>query len=56
MLDVFTLLELAVASSGCLEAGRFEEALLAVGAGVAEAPLDSPIVIRMNSDMIPPSP
>jgi len=53
---VAVLLELDVASKGCLEAGLFEPALDAFGAGVAEAPRDSPMVMRMNSLKIPSSP
>ena len=48
-------MELEVASNGCLDAGLFELALVALGAGVAEAPLESPMVIRMNSLKIPSS-
>ena len=54
-ISVATLLELEVASSGGLDAGRLELALDPFGAGVAEAALDSPIVIRMNSVKIPSS-
>ena len=53
--EVFALLELDVASRGCLDAGLLELALELVGAGVAEAPLDSPIVMRMNSVNVPSS-
>lgn len=49
------LLELDVASKGCRDAGLFEPVLDALGAGVAEAPRDSPIVMRMNSLKIPSS-
>ena len=52
---VFSLLGLEVASRGCLEAGRLEFALLAAGAGVTEVPLDSPIVMRINSVKTPSS-
>lgn len=48
------LLELDAASKGCLGAGLFE-ARTAFGPGAAELLLDSPIVIRMNSLMIPSS-
>jgi hypothetical protein len=54
-LELGALRELDVASRGCLEAGFFEAALDALGAGVAELPLDSPIVINMNSHNIPSS-
>jgi hypothetical protein len=53
--EVFALLELDVASRGCLDAGILELALELGGAGVAEARLDSPIVMRMNSVNIPSS-
>jgi hypothetical protein len=54
-IEVAALLELDIASKGCLDAGLFEFALDAFGAGVAEAPRDSPIVMRMNSLRIPSS-
>ncbi len=54
-MEVAVLFGLEVASRGCLEAGRFEPTLATFGAGVADAPLDSPIVIRMNSLIIPSS-
>ena len=50
-----SILELDAASKGCLDTGRFEFVREALGLGVAEAPLDSPIVIRMNSLTIPSS-
>lgn len=53
--ETAVLLELEVASNGCLDAGLFELALEALGAGVAEAPLESPIVMRINSLRIPSS-
>ena len=43
------LLELNVASEGCLDAGLLELVLAGLAADVADAPLDSPIVIRINS-------
>jgi hypothetical protein len=49
------LLELDVASKGCLDAGLFEVGLTPFDAGVAEALRDSPIVMRMNSLKIPSS-
>lgn len=52
---VAALLELEVASNGCLDVGLFEPAREAFGAGVAEAFLFSPIVIKMNSLRIPSS-
>ncbi len=48
------LLELDVASNGCRDAGRLA-ILEALGAGVAEALLDSPQVIRINSLKMPSS-
>ena len=53
--EVAALLELDVASKGCLDAGLLEFVLDALCTGVAEAPLDSPIVMRMNSLNIPSS-
>jgi hypothetical protein len=53
--EVFALLALDVAARGCLDVGLLELALELVGAGVAEAPLDSPIVMRMNSVNVPSS-
>jgi hypothetical protein len=53
--ELVVLLELDVASKGCLTAGLLELARGALGAGVAEVPLDSPIVIRMNSQIMPSS-
>ncbi len=53
--EVTILLELDVASRGCLDAGLFILVVDAFGAGVAEAPLDSPIVMRINSLNIPSS-
>ena len=55
MLELRVLRELDVASRGCLDASLFEAALDALGAGVAELPLDSPIVINMNSHNTPSS-
>jgi hypothetical protein len=49
------LFEEAAASNGCLDAGRLEPARGGFGAGVAELPLTSPIVMRMNSLSIPSS-
>lgn len=53
--EFVVLLELVVASRDCLEAGLFEVCRGALGAGVADAALDSPIVINMNSLNIPSS-
>lgn len=47
--------EPGVASSGGLDAGLLEAARDAVRAGVAEPPVDSPIVINMNSQRTPSS-
>jgi hypothetical protein len=52
--ELATLFELGVASNGGLDAGLFEFARDAFDAGVTELPLDSPIVMRMNS-LIKPS-
>lgn len=49
------LLELNVASGGCLDAALLELVLAGLTAGVADAPLDSPIVIRINSVTMPSS-
>lgn len=46
------LLELGVASRGGLDAGLLE---LALSVGAAEVPRDSPVVISMNSLIIPSS-
>ena len=46
--NVAALFEAGAASSGCLDAGLFAAALEAFGAGVAEAALCSPIVMRMK--------
>jgi hypothetical protein len=54
-LELGAFRELDVASKGCLEAGLLEAALDALGAGVAELPLESPIVINMNSQNTPAS-
>lgn len=54
-IDAAVLFGLEVDSRGCLEAERFEPVLEAFGAGVADPPLDSPIVIKMNSVIIPSS-
>jgi hypothetical protein len=54
-IEIVALLELDVASKGCLDAGLFEFARDVLGTGVAEAPRDSPIVMRMNSLRIPSS-
>ena len=53
--ELLVLLELDVASKGCLDAGLLEYVREALAAGVAEAPLLSPIVISMNSLVIPSS-
>ena len=47
--------KLDVASKAGLVVGRLEEARVAFVAGVADAALDSPVVIRMNSHKIPSS-
>lgn len=53
--EFVVLFELEVASKGCLDAGLFEPTREAFGAGVAEAALDSPMVMRMNSLKMPSS-
>lgn len=53
-MEAAVLLGLEVAPRGCLEAGCFEP-LAVFGAGVADEPLDSPIVMRMNSLIMPSS-
>jgi hypothetical protein len=53
--EVAALFAPGVASKGCLDAGLLELARDAFGAGVAEAPRCSPIVMSMNSLNIPSS-
>lgn len=55
ILEAAVLVEFDVASKGCLDVGLFVPVLEALGAGVADAPRDSPIVIRINSLKIPSS-
>ena len=51
------LLEPGVAARGCLDAGLLEPVptTFGAGAGVLDPPLDSPMVIRINSVSIPSS-
>jgi hypothetical protein len=49
------LLEADAVATGCLDACRLEPARGAFGAGVAEPPRTSPIVMRINSLRIPSS-
>jgi hypothetical protein len=55
ILEAAVLAEFDVASKGCLDVGLFVPVLEALGAGVADAPRESPIVIRINSLKIPSS-
>jgi hypothetical protein len=55
MLELAVLREADVASRGGRDADLLELARDALGAGVAEVPLASPIVININSHSIPSS-
>ena len=55
ILELGAFREPAVASRGCLDAGLFEVVRYVFGVGVAELPLDSPIVIKINSHNKPSS-